>query len=251
MDILYLLGKGCSKCDNNELRYSLRSIEKYGKNVDRVYVAGYCPDWLSDNVIKVPVNEPYKCARNITEKHLNMLYTIMYVVDNTDINDDFLISMDDHFYIKEVDFDNYPVYAKIVNNDTQLDTRKLPPNRYGILILDTKFLLKKYNLPTYFLTLHRNMHMYRDTINECRDKLEMILKKKYNCEPIAFILNYKYGQNPFPFTPILDVKVSNEKQTHKIDASKTHVFSTYDFELNSTLDILIGKLFPNKSKYEK
>lgn len=44
MDILYIVGKGRSLCDNKELRYSLRSLAKYGKNIDRIFVAGYCPE---------------------------------------------------------------------------------------------------------------------------------------------------------------------------------------------------------------
>jgi len=56
MDIVYLMGEGYSKCNYNELRYSLRSIDKYGKNVDRVYVIGYCPEWLSDEIIKIPLD---------------------------------------------------------------------------------------------------------------------------------------------------------------------------------------------------
>lgn len=251
MDILYLIGENCSKCNYNELRYSLRSIEKYGKNVGRVYVAGYCPDWLSDNVYKVSLEEPYKHPANIVEKHLNMLYTIMHVVDNTDISDDFLVSMDDHFYIKQVDFDNYPIYAKIVAKDVQLASKKNPPNKYGDFILGTKALLQKFNLPTYFLTLHRNMHVYRDTVNQCRHLLNLVLDKKLKCEPIAFMLNYRYKQNPFKFVPIKDIKIRKAEQWLRVNSQITEVFSTYDFETNSELDTLIGNLFPNKSKYEK
>jgi len=118
MDILYLVGEGYSKCNYNELRYSLRSIEKYGKNVDRVYVVGYCPEWLSDEIIKIPLDSQSLKHSGITEKHINFITSILYVVDNTDIGNEFLISMDDHFYIRETDFNNYPIYAKIVGGDT-------------------------------------------------------------------------------------------------------------------------------------
>ena len=49
MDILYCIGEG-SKWNNNELRYSLRSLEKFGKNVGNIYMVGYNPGFLSDEV---------------------------------------------------------------------------------------------------------------------------------------------------------------------------------------------------------
>ncbi|MBR0299772.1 MAG: hypothetical protein IJQ93_05590, partial [Bacteroidales bacterium] len=56
MDILYIVGAGCSRCNDFELRMSLRSIAMYGKNVGRVFVCGHCPDWLSDEVVKLPLD---------------------------------------------------------------------------------------------------------------------------------------------------------------------------------------------------
>lgn len=53
MDIIYSIGSG-STWDNNELRYSLRSLDMYGKSYDRVFVVGNIPEFLSDEVIKVP-----------------------------------------------------------------------------------------------------------------------------------------------------------------------------------------------------
>lgn len=251
MDIVYLVGEGYSKCKNNELRYSLRSIEKYGKNVDRVYVVGYCPDWLSDEVIKIPLGQEYLKHSGIIEKHHNILKTILYVIDNTDIGEDFLISMDDHFYIKETDFDNYPIYAKIVAGDTQITTTKNPPTNYGKFMLKTKHLLETFGLPTYFFTLHRNMHVFRDTVKQCRDLLENFIENGVAFEHIAFLLNYRYKQNPFQFKSVKDTKIKSKNDWHKVNADTTEVFSTYDFESGSELDILIGSLFPEKSKYEK
>ena len=57
MDILYVIGKG-SEWNNNELRFSLRSIAKYGKNIDRVFIVGYKPDFVSDEVTFIPCDDP-------------------------------------------------------------------------------------------------------------------------------------------------------------------------------------------------
>lgn len=248
MDILYLIGENTSKCEYNELRYSLRSIEKFGKNVGRIYVGGYCPEWLNDNVYKVSVKQIYEKPSNIVKKHINMLATILYVVDNTDISDDFLVSMDDHFYIKEVDFDNYPIYCKLVEENGTISSNIYTP--YGKFIDKTKKFLESQNLPIYYLTLHRNMHCSRNWIKECRNILDKIIKEEISCEHMIFILNYIYNKHPFDFTIIKDVKIKSSKDWEKVNPNDTECFSTSDFQVNSFFDRKIKELYPIKSKYE-
>ena len=69
MDILYCLGEG-SKWNNNELRYSLRSLEKFGKNVGNIYVVGYDPGILSDKVTFID------CPNKYDRKQKNILQAV-------------------------------------------------------------------------------------------------------------------------------------------------------------------------------
>ena len=93
-----------------------------------------------------------------------MFEAILHTIDNTNIGDDFLVSMDDHFYIREVDFNNYPIYAKIVGGDTQLAVNKRPPTKYGRFILKTKEFLQNLGLPTYYFTLHMVLYTLLELI---------------------------------------------------------------------------------------
>lgn len=68
VDIVYVVGKGAKDNDDRPLRWSLRSVQMFAKNVGRVIVAGYPPNWLSDEAIKVPFVQKYA-------KHINMLLT--------------------------------------------------------------------------------------------------------------------------------------------------------------------------------
>ena len=56
-DIVYILGDGAAAIDDRPLRWSLRSLEKFATNVGRVVVCGRIPEWLSDEVVKVPSAE--------------------------------------------------------------------------------------------------------------------------------------------------------------------------------------------------
>lgn len=259
MDILYIIGHNCSEIDYFELRCSLRSLEKYGKNISRIYVAGYCPDWLSDRVIKVPHEQLFQIdhnpsteeetVQNLTIKHCNMLDTLLYAVDNTDIGNEFLVSMDDHFYVRETDFDIYPFYRK------RSCGGMLPRNgdtTYKEFLSYTREICELYNLSSFYLTLHSNMHLSRNIIQECRPILNRIINERIPCEFNAFLLNYRYTKyNDFIPIKVQDVKLTNIESEWKIQQSNRDCFSTADFNYDDPLYDYLLTLYPNKSKYEK
>ena len=255
MDILYIIGENRSKCNYNELRYSLRSIEQYGENVGRIFVAGCCPDFLSDEVIKVPCDQPYHYDSSeneltLTEKHINILYTILYVLDHTDISDEFLVSMDDHIYIRNVDFDNYPFYVKKFGDKNELPSKG--KSVYKKLLAKTREELEKQGLSVYYSTLHRNMHGSRAIYEECRDYLNQVILEKIPLEPHAFTINYRFTKKgDFEFKPVKDVKLNGGGDWWMVNPSKTECFSTSDFEPGIGLDCLMNGMFNKKSKYEK
>ena len=256
MDILYIIGENCSKCNYNELRYSLRSIEKYGKNIDRVFVAGYCPDFLSDKVIKVPCEQPYKYNEkenelSLTEKHCNILYTILYTIDHTDISEEFLVSMDDHIYIKNADFDNYPFYVKIYGDKNELPEEQKKQSAYKRFLSKTRKVCEEQGVSIAYSCLHRNMHHSRIFLNECREFLNKVILEKIALEPHAYMINYRFSKkNDFKYTPVRDVKLAGGGDWWKVNPKETECFSTADFEPGIGLDCLIGGMFNKKSKYE-
>ncbi len=258
MDILYIIGNGYSKCDHFELRMSLRSIEKFGINIDRVFVAGHCPEWLSDEVIKVPHQQPLtKKDMYVGQKHYNIMETMLYVVENTDIGEEFLISYDDHIYIKTVDFDNYPHFIKQVDYNLGNHYEFLPNTQfhnvesYAAWMVRSREELEKLGLPVYNCTPHRNQHVRRSTINELRDIIEEYRKRKcWDCEWFLLSLNYEYSKGMFEWTPVWDVRINNPSQWWKCNPRTTDVISTADFSLSSSFVELLLGLFPEKSKYE-
>jgi len=140
MDILYILGSG-SKHNNEELRYSLRSLEYCcGGSLGRVYLVGECPDWLNkEQVTYIPFKDRYnrKC-KNIWAK-------ILYAIDHSDLPNEFLLSSDDIFHIKEQDLDNYPYYHK---NGLYVGVANyLRGTNIWYILEETKALLRRYNYP--------------------------------------------------------------------------------------------------------
>jgi hypothetical protein len=260
MDILYLVGKG-SKCDDWELRFSLRSIEKYGKNIDRIFVVGHCPRWLSDDVIKVEI--PIRESTGNNDKNKNIYKDLLYAVENTDIgvnhNGEFLISMDDHFYCKDTDFNNYPFYCKDYVNRK---CRHMLPLEYEdgfnaksyqkLLVSTANFLYNRgYSLINF--TLHRNMHMNRYFLEEMKPLNDEIFNNDdIFVEGAVTALNYRYTKEPFDYIVCADHKTNNVRKLKElVEDDKTHVFSTDDFLYKSRTFNFLNNLYGDKSKYEK
>lgn len=210
MDILYIVGRGCSRCDNFELRFSLRSIDKYGENVGKVIVAGYCPDWLSDAVIKVPCEDIYKDTRNHGNRNANVLNKLLIAVDTvTDLNNHFLVSFDDNFYIKQTDFENYPHYVRLLNNSVLLPKHSVGESAYLKCMANTRENLEKLGLPYINFAVHRNLHCTKESINANREILQTIIDNSIECDRFCLLNNWEYKKTNFELTPIVDVKLIN------------------------------------------
>ena len=198
MDRLYLVGDN-TICDFADLRFSLRSLEKYGKNVGKVYMCGYIPPFISDEVIKIPVD--ILPANNQQEKNKNIFSQLIYAVQNSDIgkndNGEFLISMDDHYLLSDVDFENYPYYCK---DYVKRKCRYMLPEKfesgfvspdYQMFLIQCCKTLKELGWTTYNTTLHRNMHANRNVVETIvNDYAYLLDDPRYTIETSLLVGNY-------------------------------------------------------------
>ena len=235
-----------SKWDNNELRYSLRSLEKFGTNVGNIYVVGYNPGFLSDKVTFIDCSNIYK------SKQKNIIFAIQYAVEHSNIDENFLYSSDDHFYIKETDFENYPYFCK-----GKLLGKVYGKNRfrkYFYSLIETRILLKKYGLTYYNFSQHGNTHFSRKGIKEAKQLIEESYNTRYGCEPTCLILNTVFSYDKFLITERKDLKIKDEIKSKKDLIkliSNREVFSIADINIENGVREYLEELFPEKSKYEK
>lgn len=141
MDVLYLLGRG-SLWNNRELRYSLRSLEKFGKGVDRVFVTGENPGFLSPRVIFNKLDDP-GCAS------YNHVHKVLWTIRNTDISENFILNYDDNFLIKPVDLEKQPYYYK-----GELPAKSRTQRQYSFSLVNTHEALTKYGKKTRNFSVH-------------------------------------------------------------------------------------------------
>lgn len=194
MDILYVVGNH-SRHDFLELRLSLRSIEKYGRNVGRVVMAGFVPDFISDRVVKCPVEDKYRT------KHSNILNCIETAVDRGLLDGEFLYSSDDHFYVKPTDFDNYPYFYKADYLPDYVNTADVVHRRYHWSLVYTKRVLEMAKLQYRNYAFHCNTHMSAETVRAARDLIRYSYWTPFGVEPTCLLMNMRMSLHPE--TPIV------------------------------------------------
>lgn len=101
MDIVYILGSG-SRWHNNEIRFSLRSVEKYFK-FRNIVIIGELPEW-AQNVIHIPVEDVFKNKlQNARTKYLT-------ACNDSRISKNFILMNDDFFFLKTMN--TIPYYCR-------------------------------------------------------------------------------------------------------------------------------------------
>lgn len=142
MDAAYILGDG-SRNDNKELRFSLRSIEKFLK-FDRLFIIGSDPGFLSKEVIYVP-NHPEQRPNNKAWAIKEQLAKVC----ETKISDDFISLNDDYFFLRPAS--EFPCRHKGTLSE---GLEKHGTGDYYRHLLATEQWLLKKKLPTWHFDGH-------------------------------------------------------------------------------------------------
>ncbi len=237
MDILYILGTG-SFWNNNELRYSLRSLEKYAKNVNRIFITGDVkPSFIKDNVI-------FNQVSDISQPAINSLHKILWTIENTDISENFLFMNDDFFLLKDIDITKYPFYCKgilknINNNNTEY--RQSMVDTYNYLV-DKKINTNNYEVHAPIVYNKKDFIALKDFWLDC-------IKTKYGMLHRSIYCNYYYK----PITNRRDCKlytVCNENDV-KRQIKDFNCFSISDKVIKSGVEMYLAHTLPNKCKWER
>ena len=246
IDILYIIGRG-SQWGNNELRFSLRSIAKYGRNINRVIIAGYIPRFVNrETCICLPIQDKTMC------KHWNILNAIISACKAVELTDDFLYSSDDHFYFRDTDFANYPYYVQ----------GPLPPlcssgelnGTYRQTLINTRELLRKHGYDAWRYSWHGNTHMNRTLI--LSDEFQALAREANTipdgCEPTCMVLNVLAKQRKIERTLREDYKPRNDTPLAALKealANRECVSMNNEIGGSALHDLLMAE-FPTKCVYE-
>lgn len=233
IDVVYALGTG-SIHNNNELRYSLRSIAKHLKNYRSIYIIGECPAWVN-NVFHVPYKDN-------DYKEVNILNKIVRACNIEQLSDNFLFMNDDHFFIQDVDAEKYPYYHSgdlqnaIMNRETG--------QAYRHTLHNTKNVLSKIDKSTTHFDVHTPI------IYNKKKFLELAANVNFKQTHSMVIKSMYCNYHGIKGEQIEDLKI-NRKLDFNSFINKLHdrnAFSIGDAGYNPDV---FNYLYPVESKYEK
>lgn len=245
MDMLYILGNG-SKHDNQELRWSLRSLEKYGRNVGSIAVVGEPPEWLSPEVKTLKTdNHAGLLAKNVWRN-------VHAAVEAGIVSGEFLLQADDHFFVKEVDFDKYPVYVigeipLVVDPDEE-------HYEYKLGLVGSRWILGKNGMPTRMTSNHNPIRVDAS----CFEKYPWIVRQ---CDSYETRMNtwcilgniYLYDHPEAKIATRRDVKLFKAVSADELDRILEYadLLSIADGAFDSEAFVnFMNCEFPHKSRWE-
>jgi hypothetical protein len=226
MDIMYPLGNG-SKYNDDELRYSLRSVEKHLKGYDRVFIVGRLPGWLKkETVVHIKVDD-------VGRKHESIYLKILAAID-AGISPVFQFWNDDHFLLQDLEASELPYFY---DNTVEYWANK-STGRY------------KASCEATWRGLYFDVHT---PINyTAKDFISAFwLIDWSDGDPL---IKSTYGNACFVHgRPISDLKING---TYTVEQIKAMIhgrmfFSIGNYSLYPEMRKVLNELYPNKSKYEK
>jgi hypothetical protein len=222
MDYVYI----CRSGDNEELRYSLRSIEKYMPN-GRVWVIGNRPIWYIGNFVSV---------KDIGNKFDNIRNCINIASNHLEISENFVLMNDDFFALKPID--NIPIMhgGLLLDKINRYKELRMPSKYIKLLELTYKQLIQNNIKEPLDYDIHVPMAMNKTQLKESLN--------------IAYFPRSAYGN----FANVGGVKVKDVKiygtEKHILNTESNSYISTEDRSFINLKNNILEQTFNNPSQFE-
>lgn len=239
MDIVLPLNNA-SAWQNNELKYTLRGIEKYLSGVDRLFIVGDAPAGFKDYIHIPFADNPNLRDENIKNK-------IVAACNDSRVSEHFICFSDDHFLLHPYDAEAFPFYAH--GTLMQLYYRQAPEASYRVTVMATIDMLNQFRKMTFNYNIHApivyNKKLFIETMRlfKWQPPYGMVIKSLY--------CNYNSAINKFK-VELPDMKI---KQPHSMN-ELLHIikgrplFSIGDSAICADLEQFMNMQYPVKSRWE-
>ncbi len=232
MDVVIPLGRSTAS-NHIELRYCLRSLEKFFPDLGNVFIVGDKPSWI-DRVFHL--SESDQAEQSAKER--NIFRKLVKAVHNRLVSDDFLYCNDDHFllqpWVEEYHFKG-ALFSSINFFKASNNYRKTLQNTFSILGGGQNF---DTHCPITF-----NKTKFVNSVGN----VDWSKPYGYAIKSLYCSLN----EIPGSFYPDLKMTVPQDYDSIGAAIAYRKYFSTCDGAMNDAMIAKLSKLFPNKSIYEK
>jgi hypothetical protein len=222
----------CKIGNNEELRYSLRSIEAFYPDAD-VWVVGGKPDWYAGNFI--PVAQTFTSYSNVKN-------SLAAVCKNKNIPDDIVVMNDDFIFVRKVEHIKH-YYGGTLSDKILIYRKHKASPSYIRQLIDLYRFLKRRSKTLLDFELHVPMPVSKTLLAKIVND-EVMWRSNYGNR---FVLEDTIEQ-------IDDVKVYNggnlSFKSYDYLSGEYPFISTQDNSFDTVYNNLLKDLFPKKSKYE-
>jgi hypothetical protein len=226
---------------HQELRYSLRSLEKHLAGVGRVFVVGAAIAWPCRGLVQIPECDPYD-----HNKDANIIRKMRITCKNAAISDPFLFVNDDHFFSQDCRAGEFPYYHR--------GELKAPfaSREYPRRLANTRNLLTARGLPTLDYDVHTPILIHQGPFLEVFDAWDWA-----DLEGPGVVMKSVYG-NSVPEIAAAGVHLPDCKMTVRTGGRldgwverlrERPCWSTGNYIPRLVWEIL-ESLYPEPSKYE-
>jgi hypothetical protein len=240
IDLVYVLGKG-SPWENNEIRFSLRSVEKNLKGIRKIWIVGEKPEFIR-NINHIPF--PDELANNADG---NIIRKVLRVCQEETLTDNFLFINDDHLILKPVMAIDIPPYHK---GDLRTFNKEFfEANFWRGRLWRTMIILLAKGYPALHFDCHTPMVMNKARFPEVISNFDFE-------KQIGYTMKSLYGNLVYPDA----AQINGEKEVlfrpyilnDIIEKVKDKTFMAFNDEgLKIPLKTWLYLNFPDQSKYEK
>lgn len=242
IDVVYALGDG-SRWNDNELRFSLRSVVKNLRGVRNIVVVGNRPDWI-DSVLHIPARDVFNPSENADG---NIISKVLRACRHKDVSDDFLFINDDHLILKPIAAIDVPPFHK--GDMTTFSAKYWQLNFWRKRLRRTMEILVHRGLPA----LHYDCHT---PIVFNKKRFEEVVKKYAYYDGIGYTMKSLYGNEVYKQGTLLQGHKKMIATPHKLDELNRMLenpgfLSFNDNGLNFAFKWWLISNFPEKSKFEK
>lgn len=243
IDVVYVLGSG-SAWNNNEIRYSLRSIERNGIGVGKIFIVGELPNFLSKGIIHIKAEDIFNPNQNADG---NIATKVLAACADDRLSDDFLFINDDHLILKPINLADVPAFHKGDMNTFPESTWTL--NFWRGRLKRTMEILNEKGLTAYHFDCHTPILFNKK-------KFPKIMSSFTYKEGIGLTMKSLYGNSVYSNSGVL---LTTEKKTvfkyytiAQLNSrlSECGFMSFNDLGLNSALKLWLDEQFPQPSEWE-
>lgn len=233
LDVVYI----CRNGDNEELRYSIRSVVKNLPHA-RIWVVGGKPAWYTGKYIKVQQSK---------SKFQNAKANIVAITKSTEISDNFILMNDDFFIVSPVDEVKY-YHAGSLQRKLDYFLSTHPGSQYTALLQKSMNVLQRMGIKDPLdYALHVPMMMNKERLKE-------ILPLGISWR-LAYGNIYSVGGEFIDSTEnkTRDVKmyIRDNKLTDVSGNPLSKIYLSTDDASFVQLEKMFKEMFPDRSAYER